>query len=102
MHSGAVHVSNGERGGWDTTTAWRLVEDLRIGSADNTGAGAFSGIRVLEVDWPAAFYMIENQPHEVPVFSDEGAFLRVLGRTGADPGEYDQAGGLAWAPLAAS
>jgi hypothetical protein len=37
LANGVVHVTNPERGAWTEATAWRAVEDLRIGSADGGG-----------------------------------------------------------------
>jgi len=94
--SGAVVVRNAGRGVWDSASAWRLVEELRIGSADDSGPGALSNPRALEVDAAGRIYVIENQPMELRVYAPDGHYLRTLMRTGSGPGEVQQAIGLAW------
>jgi len=94
--TGAVVVRNTGSGIWDSATAWRLEEELRIGSADDSGPGALSNPRALEVDAAGRIYVIESQPMEVRVYAPDGRYLRTLMRTGGGPGEVLQAIGLAW------
>jgi hypothetical protein len=96
--SGAVVVRNTGRGGWDSAAAWRLVEELRIGSVDDSGPGAISNPRALEVDAAGRIYVVENQPMELRVYAPEGRYLRTLMRTGSGPGEVQEAIGLVWDP----
>jgi len=94
--SGAVVVRNTGRGLWTAASAWRLEEDLRIGSVDDSGAGALSNPRAMEVDGAGRLYVIESQPMELRVYGPNGGYLRTLMRTGSGPGEVQQAIGLAW------
>jgi hypothetical protein len=96
--SGTVVVRNTGRGVWDSASAWRLVEEMRISSADDSGPGTLSNPRVLEVDGAGRIYVIENQPMELRVYGPDGRYLRTLMRTGSGPGEVQQAIGLAWDP----
>lgn len=97
--SGAVIVRNIGRGLWDSTTAWRLEEELRIASTDDSGPGALSNPRTLEVDAAGRIYVIENRPMELRVYAPDGRYLRTLARTGSGPGEIQEAIGLAWDTL---
>jgi len=94
--SGTVMVRNTGSGLWDSATAWRLVEELRIGSVDDSGPGAISNPRALEVDVAGRIYVVESQPMELRVYAPDGRYLRTLMRTGSGPGEAQQAIGLAW------
>lgn len=97
-HSGAVVVRNTGRGAWDSASAWRLEEEMRIGSAGDSGPGSLSNPRALEVDAAGRLYVIESQPMEVRAYGRDGRYLRTLMRTGAGPGEVKEAIGLAWDP----
>jgi len=97
--TGAIVVHNSGRGLWDSATAWRLEEELRIGSADDSGPGAIANPRTLEVDASGRIYVSESQPEEVRVYAPVGRFLRTLMRTGSGPGEVREAIGLAWDTL---
>jgi hypothetical protein len=98
LPGGAVRVSNGEQGEWNLDTAWGLVEDLRIGSADGRGPEAFGSIHALEVDAYGRIYVLDRLAHQVQVFGPDGEHLRTLGSQGAGPGEMSQPSGLAWMP----
>ena len=96
--SGTVVVRNTGGGLWTPASAWRLVEEMRISSADDSGPGTLSNPRALEVDGAGRIYVIENQPMELRVYGPDGRYLRTLMRTGSGPGEVQQAIGLAWDP----
>ena len=97
--SGVIVVHNAGPGAWDSTTAWRLAEELRIGGADDSGPGALSNPRTFEVDAAGRIYVIEDQPMELRVYGPDGNFLRRLMRSGSGPGEVNQGIGLAWDSL---
>ena len=97
--SGAVVVRNTTGGLWDSASAWHLAEELRIGSADDSGPGALSNPRALEVDAAGRIYVVENQPMELRVYAPDGRYLRTLARSGSGPGEIQEAIGLAWDTL---
>ena len=50
LKNGAVLVSNPADGTWTDQTAWRLVEEVRIGSVEGAGPETFAQIIDLEVD----------------------------------------------------
>jgi hypothetical protein len=82
---------------WDSASAWRLVEDLRVGTAAE-GPQSFSTVAGLEVDAAGRIYVIDRQAQEVRVFDSTGVFVRRIGRGGKGPGEFVGANGLAWDP----
>jgi len=96
--SGAIVVRNTGPGIWDSATAWRLEEEMRIGSADDSGPGAISNPRFVEADAAGRVYVIEDRPNEVRVYASDGRYLRTLMRTGSGPDEVRFASGLAWDP----
>jgi sugar lactone lactonase YvrE len=98
LPSGAVAVHNPEQGLWTEKTAWRAVEDLRLGQADGTGADVFASPFALEVDAYGRLYVLDSQTSEVRVFGPDGTHVRTMGRKGAGPGEVAQAVGMALAP----
>jgi len=95
LPSGTIVVHNSARGAWDSATAWRLVEDLRIGSAEGDAATAFSRIGALAVDGAGRIYVLDVQAQEVRVFAVDGRHLRTIGRKGGGPGEFTGADGIA-------
>lgn len=98
LPSGAVLVSNPSYGIWDSSSAWRVVEELRLGSLEGSGPELFGSISALEVDALGRIYVFESQAQEIRVFDSTGVFVRTIGREGAGPGEFRQGIGLAWAP----
>ncbi len=98
LPNGGVVVRNEAGQVWDSTTAWRLVEDLRIGNADGEGPAGFAQIAALETDGLGRLYVLEGQAQQVRVFDATGAYVRAIGRNGSGPGEFRQAMGMAWDP----
>lgn len=97
--SGTIVVKNPGFGLWDSTTAWRLEEDLRIGSSEGTGPESFSNVRALEVDGLGRIYVLDNQPQGIKVFDGDGRYVRTIGHPGRGPGEFTEAFGMAWDSL---
>jgi hypothetical protein len=64
-----------------------LVEELRLGDRDDPDLG-FSRVGGLAVDDDGLIYVGEAQAREIRVFSREGERLRVIGRPGQGPGEF--------------
>jgi streptogramin lyase len=98
LANGAVAVHNPEQGLWTEKTAWRAVEDLRIGDADGTGPDVFANPFALEVDAYGRIYVLDSQTREVRVFNPDGSHVRTVGREGAGPGELKQPAGMAFGP----
>lgn len=96
LPSGAVLVSSPEEGLWEPGEAWRLVENLRIGSAEGRGPEVFARIRGLEVDPRGRIYVLEGDAAEIRVFGPDGGYLRTIGGTGTAPGKLRRPSGLDW------
>jgi hypothetical protein len=95
LPSGTVVVHNPAHGVWDSASTWRLVEDLRIGSAEGDEAVTFSRIAGLAVDAAGRIYVLDAQAQDVRVFAADGRHLRTIGRKGGGPGEFADADGIA-------
>ncbi|HEX5829740.1 MAG TPA: 6-bladed beta-propeller [Gemmatimonadaceae bacterium] len=91
LPGGAVLVRNPAQGVWDSASAWRIVEELRIGSEDAEGPEMFGSIADLDVDTLGRVYVLEGQTQELRVFDSTGAHVRTIGRKGAGPGEFRNA-----------
>ena len=98
LPGGTVAVHNPERGAWTEQTAWRAVEDLRLGRTDGGGPDVFAAPAALEVDALGRLYVLDAQAAEVRVFGADGRHVRSFGRQGAGPGELAQAMGMTFAP----
>jgi hypothetical protein len=96
LPSGTIVVVNPARGVWDSATAWRAVEDLRIGSVEGDEAAAFGRIAALAVDPAGRISVLDQQAQEVRVFGSDGTHIRTIGRKGGGPGEFAGADAL-WA-----
>jgi hypothetical protein len=97
LETGTVVVTNPATGVWADETAWRVVEELRIGTLDDAGPDMFGQIRDLEVDAEGRFWVFENQAQELRVFDGDGAHVRTVGREGGGPGEFAGVMGMTWA-----
>ncbi len=98
LASGTIVVHNPQTGIWDSASAWRIEEELRIGSAEGEGPPAFNQIADLQVDSLGRIYVLESQAQEIRVFDSTGRFVRTVGRKGRGPGEFTQAIGIRWDP----
>jgi sugar lactone lactonase YvrE len=98
LPSGAVRVHSPATGTWKPGEEWKLVEELRIGSAETEGPELFGAVTGLEVDREGRIYVLESQAKEVRVFDARGAHVRTFGRKGGGPGEFEQPSGLMWDP----
>lgn len=98
LEGGTVAVHNPERGAWGARTAWRAVEELRIGAADGGGPDVFAMPAALEVDAHGRLYVLDAQAGQLRVFGPDGRHVRSMGGQGAGPGEMAQPVGMALAP----
>ena len=99
LSSGTVLVGNPATGIWDSTTAWRLVPDLRIGGP--TLAAGDSGVYLsmvvaVEVDSAGQIYVVDPELNSVLVADSTGRIVRTIGRAGQGPGEFRGPNGLGW------
>lgn len=98
LASGTVLVRNPQVGAWDSASAWRLVEDLRIGAMEGQGPEVFGRVHDLEVDGYGRIYVLDSQASEIRVFDDAGQHVRTIGGPGGGPGELQRPTGFTWAP----
>ncbi|MBI4544206.1 MAG: hypothetical protein HY703_03310 [Gemmatimonadetes bacterium] len=98
LPGGTVQVSNPATGVWDSSTAWRLVEELRIGSLEGAGPEVFGQIGDLSVDEYGRVYVLETQAREIRVFAAHGEHVRTIGEKGGGPGEFESPVGMEWDP----
>lgn len=96
LPNGAVLVSNPETGIWGETASWRLVEELRIGSAEAAGPELFGEIADLAIDDYGRIYVLDSQARQIRVFGADGRHMRTFGRRGSGPGEFERPTGMAW------
>ncbi len=92
--SGTIVVSNPAIGIWDSASAWRLSEDLRIGAIDGEDYESFSSVSALRVDGRGRIYVLDQQSQEIRVFEKDGRHLRTFGRKGQGPGEFASVSGM--------
>ena len=94
--AGIEIVENPETGIWQTGTAWQLVEDLRIGTAEGEPEYQFGAILAIEVGDDGTIYALDQQGQHIKAFDAEGQYVRTIGRGGSGLGEISaSAGGLA-------
>ena len=98
LPSGTIVVTNPARGIWDSATAWRVVEELRIGTADGVGPELLGQVTAVETDAAGQIYVLEGQAQEIRVFDRDGEYVRTIGRKGGGPGEFNQPIGMTWGP----
>lgn len=94
LPSGEIVVHNADEPLWTPGTAWRVTEDLRIGSAMSDGPDLFGAILSFDVDAWGRIFVLDDLAQEVRVFDSDGAFVRTVGRKGEGPGEFLQAGSV--------
>ena len=98
LPNGAVRVHSPATGTWKPGEEWKLVEELRIGSAEADGPELFGAVAGLEVDASGRIYVLDPQAREIRVFDERGAHVRTFGRKGGGPGEFEQPAALMWDP----
>ena len=91
LSSGAVVVRNTRDPLWTPEERWRVVEDLRIGSAMGDGPDLFGRIFAFAVDAWGRIFVLDAQAQEIRLFDSEGTFVRKFGRRGEGPGEFTAA-----------
>jgi hypothetical protein len=98
LPTGTLVVRNPAAGVWDSASAWRLEEDLRIGAVEGAGPDVFGEITDVAVDTYGRIYVLDRQAGEVRVFGPDGTYVRTIGRKGEGPGEFRDPIGLDWDP----
>lgn len=100
LADGSVLVSNPPHGLWDGNPGarWRLVEDLRIGSALARERDAFGNVVSLTIDELDRLWIADSQTGDVRVFDADGEFVRAVGQPGEGPGEFGSIGSVRRGP----
>ncbi len=98
LASGRVVVANDGTGRWTAEGAWRLEEDLRLGTLDEGGPEQFAQIAWITSDGEGRIYVVEYLDQEIRVFEADGSHAHTIGRKGEGPGEFTGAVALNWAP----
>lgn len=99
--AGPMVVRNTGGPTWSPGTAWRLREDLRLGSAGTEGEAGpdeFGHIAAVVSDSRGRIYVLESMAQEIRVFDSTGVFLQTIGRRGRGPGEFSMAWALSIGP----
>ena len=95
LENGVVMVRNPAEGIWDESSAWRLVEAVKIGARDGLGPQVFGDIGDIDVDPFGRIYVLDKQAQEIRVFESNGSYIRAMGRHGRGPGEFYGVRGIA-------
>lgn len=92
LASGRVLVTNTGEPQWTPETAWRLEEDLRLGTADDDGPVEQQFTRVFDLvsDSRGRIYVLDLSGPAVRVFEPDGSFAHSVGRPGEGPGEVSE------------
>ena len=97
LESGRIVVTNPFSGRDQTeVSAWRLVEELRLGRFEGNGPDVFGDINTITVDDNGRIYVLDVGWKEVRVFDRNGRHLRNVVRDGDGPGERPYQPGLRW------
>lgn len=88
-----VEITNAEGPTWTPESAWRLEEDLRLGSA---GGGSreeeqFGEIQSVGSDSQGRIYVLDWLSQDIRVFDRNSSFSHRIGRRGSGPGEFGAA-----------
>jgi hypothetical protein len=67
-----------------------IEEELSIGEAEGPEEYMFSAIRGIEVDDEENIYVVDVKGNHIREFDENGGFLRMIGREGQGPGEFQQ------------
>jgi hypothetical protein len=82
---------------------WQLVEELRLGRAEGSGADIFADIHDIAVDDRRRIYVFDAGWGEIRVFDRDGRYLSRMANEGDGPGEMRHAaavgsGRVVWQP----
>jgi hypothetical protein len=85
--AGVAIVTNTPTPIWGDDDAWRVEEDLRIGTMAGEEALQFGLISGMDVAPDGTIYVLDMQASEIRAFDAQGNHLRTFGQAGAGPGE---------------
>jgi len=94
---GRIEVADTGAPAWTRETAWRLEEDLRLGTAEGEGPEAeqFGTISSVVADSRGRIYVLDAGAQQIRVFSPTGRFSHTIGGRGEGPGEFVDAYAMA-------
>ena len=98
LENGVVLVRNPVEGIWDESSAWRLVEEVKIGTRDSEGPQMFGDVWDIDLDRLGRIYVLDRQAQDIRVFGGDGSYIRTIGRPGAGPGEFRLPTGMTFDP----
>jgi hypothetical protein len=98
LTDGIVRVHNPAMGIWDSTTAWSVTINVRIGQADGSGPDVFGYVGGLALDPAGRIYILDSQAQQIRVFARQGTYVRTIGRKGAGPGEFTNVWAITFSP----
>jgi hypothetical protein len=74
--------------------AWRLQPRVKIGAVD--GRNALGSVQSVSVGRDGFIYVADGMERGVRVYTVAGQLLRIIGRQGSGPGEFQAVGRLSW------
>ncbi len=72
-----------------------LVEELSIGVADGAEEYMLGDVADIALGRDGMMYVLDRQVPAIRQYDNQGKYIRTIGRSGAGPGEYRSASGLA-------
>lgn len=98
VEDGVKHVMNPAES-LERPSTIELEEAWRIGGEDDQGDEQHLGVITdIIADDDGNFYMLDAQLSEIKVYSEDGEYLRTIGREGEGPGEFRGARSMFWVP----
>ncbi len=94
LANGTIVVHN-RKPQWDSASAWRLTEQLRIGSTKGEGPDVFGDVADVYLTPNGHVWVLDRQAHVIQIFDARAHHIRTLGRPGGGPGEFKDAIALA-------
>ncbi len=91
LESGVIVIQNTGESSWSPERAWRVVEEIRIGSDSDDDAVLIGHVESFDVDARGRIFALDSQSQEIYVFDASGELTRSVGGQGAGPGEFEQA-----------
>ena len=72
----------------------RLVQELSVGQVDGPPEYALGSIYLVAPARDGSFYMFDGNDGQIRRYDSQGKYLRLIGRRGGGPGEYQTVGGM--------
>ena len=99
LQGNRLQVMNTGEPSWTPETAWRLEEDLRLGTVSGEDdPEQFGSIAAIGTDSRDRIYVLDFQALEIRVFRSTGEFSHIIGGEGSGPGEFMFARSLSIGP----